>query len=482
MKKLYRILFLVALFVLTICVSSYATGDDTVFTQTELVDGLFSNIESADGTSYNITVDASKLLSIDSSSYTDDVISNEIYIKLPETATKATVKYADETTADLKIVTTADSNYAVCPIPVLKRINNVYYPAFLNNLKANNTATNSGTVEFLADDSSSVGNITFSAKLDTTTFSGALIYIDSTSTDSYSSEPVNGDITTSYTYDRIMANGDCTIHVLLEEKVADSITLSPFGTLTYVGESQTDSVYTHEYSLKISDETIFNKNILCMLSSSENNILHVNEFNFTGDLVENSNPDTNPDTKPDEQPETKPDDKTTISAEDAATKIKLEAATGVVPDDTTLDVSVVTDGEIFEKIKAALGDVKFNVFDITPLSNGQPVTLNGKVKISIPIPSDFNKSNLVVYRFDSDGTKTDYSVTVDGNYAVIETNHFSNYVLAEKAATENGTSATGENNLDSEPKTGMENPVSFVVTVLIIACLGLAICIKKISK
>lgn len=480
MKKLYRILFLVALFVLALCVSSYATGDGNVSVQTELVDGLFSNIESADDNSYNITVDVSKLLSIDSSSFTDDVISNDIYIQLPEIATKATVKYADGTTADLKIVTTTDSNYAVCPIPVLKRINDVYYPAFLNNLKENNTATNSGTIELLADDSSSVSTITFSANLDTTTFSGALIYIDSTSTDSYSSEPANGDITSSYTYDRIMANGDCTIHVILKEKIADSLTLEPFGTLTYVGEKETDTVYTHEYALQISDETIFNTNILCMLALAENNILHVNEFNFTGDLVVVENPNPTPDTNPDENI----DVNTKISIEDATTKIKLEALTGVVPDDTTLDVSVILEGETFDKIKTSLGDVKFNVFDITPLSNGQPITLNGKVTISIPIPSDFDKLNLIVHRFDSDGTQTEYPVTVDGDYAVFETDHFSNYVLAEKSSstiTDESLTA-GDGNLDSEPKTGIENPVSFVVTVLIIACLGLAICIKKISK
>ena len=44
------------------------------------------------------------------------------------------------------------------------------------------------------------------------------------------------------------------------------------------------------------------------------------------------------------------------------------------------------------------------------------------------------------------------------------------------------TDVKKDSTLDKEPKTGINNPVTFVVSILIVACLGLAICIKKISK
>ena len=77
------------------------------------------------------------------------------------------------------------------------------------------------------------------------------------------------------------------------------------------------------------------------------------------------------------------------------------------------------------------------------------------------------------------GHEKEYTVTVEGDYAVIEVDHFSDYVLAEKTST---TDVKKDSTLDKEPKTGINNPVTFVVSILIVACLGLAICIKKISK
>lgn len=206
--------------------------------------------------------------------------------------------------------------------------------------------------------------------------------------------------------------------------------------------------------------------------------------------------------KDDVTPDTKPDDTTVISLTDDVFNIKLSANFGIIPDDTTLNIVSLTTGERFDSIKTVLGDVKFNAFDICLMSNGNTIQPTGNVKLSIPIPADFNKDNLIVYRIDADNTKVEYPVQIESNFAVFETNHFSDYVLAEKttntdtssdvntdinadssidtAADSDATSDT--NKLDNEPKTGFDNPVSFVVTVLVIACLGLAFCIKKISK
>lgn len=475
MKKLCKVTLLTAIFTFFICISSYAAEDVSV--QTQLVDGLFSNIESADGTSYNISVDATKLISLLSSPQTGDVLSNDLYIKLPEGATKATVTYADTTKSSLNIATTSETNYAICPVPVLKKINNTYFPAFLNNLKENNTLTNSGTVEFFAEDDTSVSTITFSAKLDTNTFTGALVYLDSTSSDAYTLEKSSGDITNSASYDRIMANGDCTIHVLLSSNIGENITLEPFGTLTYTGTSDKHSVYTHEYSAQLTDKTILNNNILCMFSSAGNNILHVAELNFSGDLVTDNEQVPGED---EEIPVPEPD-APALSITDSTSNVKLDTTTAIVPEDTSLKVEVVTEGEKFDKIKGILGTDKLSIFSITLMSNDAAVQPKGNVKLSLPIPDNFNKDNLIAYRIDEDGTKTDYSVKVEGNYAVIETNHFSDYVLTEKADSTNESSDSNAN-LDTEPKTGIDNPVQFVLTVLVVACLGLTVCIKKMSK
>ena len=60
----------------------------------------------------------------------------------------------------------------------------------------------------------------------------------------------------------------------------------------------------------------------------------------------------------------------------------------------------------------------------------------------------FDTSNLIVYRIEEDGTKTKYDVTVEEEYAVFETDHFSTYVLAEEKeqVQDNGNSNNNGNN------------------------------------
>ena len=204
---------------------------------------------------------------------------------------------------------------------------------------------------------------------------------------------------------------------------------------------------------------------------------------------EEEDPSTTPGGNEEENPSTVPgeddgtDDEAIYTTQDTSTNIKLSATVGVVPDGTTLEVEAITSGDVFDAISEELGDVRFSIFNISLLSNNVAIQpTDGTVEISIPIPSGYDTSNLVVYRFADDGSQEqEYAVTVDGNFAVFETDHFSNYVLAERSATNTNTD-TDDSQLDSEPKTGIANPITLVVSTLAIACLGLFICIKKLSK
>lgn len=143
-----------------------------------------------------------------------------------------------------------------------------------------------------------------------------------------------------------------------------------------------------------------------------------------------------------------------VTSSDNETKIKFETTSTVVPEDTKLVVDEVKEENTLNKIKETLKEIsnKYVVFDISLVHNDEKIQPNGNVKISIPVPEGFDTSKLVVFRIEEDGTKVEFKVNVveiDGTkYAQFETNHFSNYVLAEK---------TVENNrvLDDQPKTGI---------------------------
>lgn len=183
---------------------------------------------------------------------------------------------------------------------------------------------------------------------------------------------------------------------------------------------------------------------------------------------------------------------TPITNTDTTTKIKLDTTTEVVPAGTTLVAEKVTSGTSYNTVVTALGkDVsKFEMYDISLMNNNAKIQPNGKVKVSIPVPSGFDASKIVVYRVADDGTKTKLDATVKDGYVVFETDHFSNYVVAEQAtSTENTNKDTTETKtenkntdreLDNTPKTGEEtNVISVVATIVsVISALGLAV-IKK---
>ena len=113
---------------------------------------------------------------------------------------------------------------------------------------------------------------------------------------------------------------------------------------------------------------------------------------------------------------------------DEKTGIKLSASNGVVPPNTTL---VVKPSNFV--LKDAAG--KYIAYDISLENGNAKIQPNGKVQISIPVPTGYDENRLTIYYIADNGTKTELPCTVKENLAIFETNHFSTYVLAEKAVT-----------------------------------------------
>lgn len=175
-----------------------------------------------------------------------------------------------------------------------------------------------------------------------------------------------------------------------------------------------------------------------------------------------------------------------VKKEDTTTGIKLETTTNVVSSNVILTATKVTDQNILNIVKGALKDIstKYIVYDINLLENNVKIQPNGKVKISIPVPTEFNKSNLVVYRVADNGEKKEYAVTVNGDLATFETDHFSTYVLAEKETTQNteNTSNNTDRKKDDTPKTGTTASIYFIIPVTVMSAIGIIAFRRKETK
>ena len=234
-------------------------------------------------------------------------------------------------------------------------------------------------------------------------------------------------------------------------------------------------------------------------------------------VEEDSSEDSTDDTKKDdttketttkkEESTTKKEESTTKKEESttAATSVKTEATatdaaragatvTGTnVPTGATVTVNTVTDKDTLAKVDKAVKDTlsskvgKYAVLDINMTDAAgakiQPLN-NGNVLVTIDVPStlDANKG-LVVYRMEDNGTLTELKTSVENGKVSFETNHFSTYIVAEKAAVaeETTTAAAAKETTTAKtnsPKTGDAAPVAALMVVALGAC-GAVIASKK---
>ena len=224
------------------------------------------------------------------------------------------------------------------------------------------------------------------------------------------------------------------------------------------------------------------------------------DIKFTDNTKKGEDVSTKETTTKKEESTTKKEESTT-----AATSVKTEATatdaakagatvTGTnVPTGATVTVNTVTDKDTLAKVDKAVKDTlsskvgKYAVLDITMLDAAgakiQPLN-NGNVLVTIDVPStlDANKG-LVVYRMEDNGTLTELKTSVENGKVSFETNHFSTYIVAEKAAVaeETTTAAAAKETTTAKtnsPKTGDAAPVAALMVVALGAC-GAVITSKK---
>jgi hypothetical protein len=126
------------------------------------------------------------------------------------------------------------------------------------------------------------------------------------------------------------------------------------------------------------------------------------------------------------------------SLSDSATGIKLTAEAGVIPTDAVLKVSAIVSGDDFKNAETALTEAlatdetpKFKLFDISLVQSKTEVQPSGTVTISVPIPAEYDKTKVVFYRINDDGTATRIKGKVSGENYEVALNHLSLYALVE---------------------------------------------------
>ncbi len=130
---------------------------------------------------------------------------------------------------------------------------------------------------------------------------------------------------------------------------------------------------------------------------------------------------------------------------DSATGVKLHADQGVLPNDASATVSAVTSGADFDTAKSNLSN--FKVYSVSVSSD-----LNGKMQVSLPIPSGVSEP--VVYRI-ADGKKTKINGTAENGMFTFQIKDTGTFAIGTAGASNSSNSSTSSNSKSSNaPQTG----------------------------
>ena len=158
---------------------------------------------------------------------------------------------------------------------------------------------------------------------------------------------------------------------------------------------------------------------------------------------------------------TKANSDTSLKTTDALLDVTVNSNSFLTPD-TLIEVSKLTSGDEYNRIVGLIG-TNNEIFDIKLHSNSiSNYISNGNFEVRLPISNSLKGKDLVVYYVKDDNSLEEHEVTVDGNYAIFTTDHFSIYALAEKksAANTDTPANTNESKASSESKDNTDKKVT----------------------
>ena len=131
---------------------------------------------------------------------------------------------------------------------------------------------------------------------------------------------------------------------------------------------------------------------------------------------------------------------------DSSTGVKLHADQGVLPNNAYASISAVTSGSDFDTAKANLSN--FKVYSVSVSSD-----LNGKMQVSLPIPSGV--STPTVYRI-ADGKKTKINGTAENGMFTFQIKDTGTFAIGTAAAGTSSNNSKTNNNSSSNRTTAPE--------------------------
>ena len=100
-----------------------------------------------------------------------------------------------------------------------------------------------------------------------------------------------------------------------------------------------------------------------------------------------------------------------------------------------LEAKLLTSGELYDKVKEALKDGKFTLYDLYLLENNLEVQPDGTITVSIPVSDGYDGTKCNVYRVNEDGSVTEITAALKDGKLVFETDQMGAFAIYQPAAS-----------------------------------------------
>lgn len=148
-----------------------------------------------------------------------------------------------------------------------------------------------------------------------------------------------------------------------------------------------------------------------------------------------------------------------------------------------LEAELLTSGELYDKVKEALKDGQFTLYDLYLLENNLEVQPDGTITVSIPVPADYDGAKCKVYRVNADGSVTEITAALQDGKLMFETDQIGAFAVYQSVTVDigdpdgngNGTTTNpGDGNNDSTTDVSQTGDSSHVVLWFTVSLLSLA--------
>ena len=155
-----------------------------------------------------------------------------------------------------------------------------------------------------------------------------------------------------------------------------------------------------------------------------------------------------------------------------------------------LEANLLTSGELYDKVKEALKDGKFTLYDLYLLESNLEVQPDGTITIAIPIPNGYDGAQCKVYRVNADGSMTEVTAVLKDGKLTFETDEVGTFAVYQpvkvdtdepgveeptKPGVDEPTTPGDNDGTTESPKTGESTPVVLWFTVSLCSLAALAV-------